>query len=1292
MNKKIQVLFSAAVSAALIGSAMPTALVYADDTYTPIFEGDTVVNEWKFDFGSGDNVKEGYTAVTPDRNVITSKDYGFIGNDGNGYLVSPRYDSFAYQEGQNMNLVSGGTAENDAIGIEAQGDPDSTQRDYTTGEYYPVSFGMYVEPGSYYRVRATVTTLDPEKPAKASLYYERRHPVFNQKTIEAGQTYTVEFSVDVENIYFEKSDPKGVFTDDMLNISLLGDNAALESMEIQQIDESKGTATTLWVLGDSTVTDGDAAVPYFDLQNYTGVGAYLSKYVPSDVAVSNHGEGGLNANDNNHFNMVKGNIKSGDYMYVEYGHNHKNNETQSFTSEYWLHNYLSCLPKYYEACEAVGATLIVVGPFDRHNASQYDAETNTWSSTLSSFSELGMKYVDCMLYGGKDTANQFISKWSEISTAAEAGQDTTALKNDADAIWQTAKEGERNGVSNIAFVDLNAPSLDWLSSVTASGTILGEEYTNYQPLSNYYFTTPRAGGTDGTHTNDAGADAMAYNFFSTANAEEYPALKPLLANFEEGAEHQYAIPVSAEIINEGCPSNLYWPYYQKLIEYDFAAYVKSVKFNDDGTPASVDVQVQDNTMMSSYSSAIIAVYDKETGVLKSMIRSSDHVDNTNSGLITLGFDSDVVVDDNDTYKIFLWSYEDDPDNGNPLTMVPYAAAYEKTDVLAYMLPGESNTETEDFTYYGKEYDGTVSINGVNGWTFGGSAGNELTLNKDSNYNYLLVKSDGAKNGAAGQGSFYLMRTMAAAAGTSGKYEISGDFRYISGGGVNIALSNGYLNKSPFIEAGKELIAFTIGNDGVVTVGGTEAGTISASSWTNIKYTLNMDTGKATVSIAGGSPVEVDVSEYMTMSAPSNEKLDSFIIEGQKVPFEFYVTNLQVRQLANTDLPVKTVKLAVSAEADSAGTVTIDGEAVESKSVAQSTYVTIKATPGEGSIFLGWADDNDGIVSTEAEITYRLFDDLSYTAKFAKASSVDDVESFDIESTKGLVKAGGTMPVLSAVNAVDGSGYPVDVEATDVVWSCQTQGVTIDDNGIVSISDDFDIDSNTTVDVTITGTLGKASKDYVLTVYSYDFYEILKDGKTSVSWDGDVAEIAEKNAIVFPGGGGTSTMTLDDPVELSGTKTITYNTGAAGANTCGQPRYIEIYDTNGQKVVNEVIGYSWGSLFIGGTVGKDKVDGALKEFENIAILNTWTDTVTITLNKDDNTGTVTYNGDSVDITLNENAADISKIVLKAQTGAPDYTARALAITNLIISGEDEINIDGNIEGWGDQGTVEGEIIF
>ena len=312
MKNNLKKLLCAALSTAMIAGSIVLPMTASAAEYTPLVEGDNVLKEWKFSFGT--TKKDGYTDVATDRNVIKSKDYGFIGNDESVTESTTKYDSFEYKSGQAVKL------DESVNGVGVVEDEDATYPEYTTGAYYPVSFGLYVNNGTYYRVHAEVTTLDSTKDAEASLYYERRHPAMHKQKIEAGKTVSVDFSVDVETINFKN---EGNFVDDMLNLSLLGDNAALSSLVIQQIDETgENKPTTLWVLGDSTVTDGNAGLPYFDLQNYTGVGAYLSKYVPSTVAVSNQGEGGLNAADNGHFSIVKNNIKKGDFMYVEYGHNH----------------------------------------------------------------------------------------------------------------------------------------------------------------------------------------------------------------------------------------------------------------------------------------------------------------------------------------------------------------------------------------------------------------------------------------------------------------------------------------------------------------------------------------------------------------------------------------------------------------------------------------------------------------------------------------------------------------------------------------------------------------------------------------------------------------------------------------------------------------------------------------------------------------------------------------------------------------------------------------------------------
>jgi lysophospholipase L1-like esterase len=984
MGERVRKMLASALSLALIAGSIAVPIGASAAEYVPLVEGDTVLNEWKFDFGSADNVMDGYIAVTPDKNVITSKGtdepYGFIGNDGNGSKVTPKYDSFEYKEGQTMKLVTGGDGENDGIGIEKN--EEETYPQYTTGEYFPVSFGLYVDNGSYYRVRATITTLDPTKDAEASLYYERRHPTVHKQKINAGETLTVDFSADVEKVNFKNDG--GNFNDDMLNISLLGENSALSSLIIQQIDETQeNKPTTLWVLGDSTVTDGNAQVPYFDLQNYTGVGAYLSKYVPSTVAVSNQGEGGLNATDNNHFAIARDNIKAGDFMYVEYGHNHKNSSGQSFTSEYWLNNYLGSLPKYYNACKDAGATLIIVGPIDRHNTTQFDSATNTWSTTLAHFSTIGKKYIDALMYGGETAAASFVAKWKEISDYAEAhktGSSVTegtaaaelaAMKAEADKIVTDAVEGNIVQIDSVAFVDLNKPTLDWLTTVTA---VEGSEGGNHA-LSNYYFTTARGGSTDGTHPNDAGADALAHKFFSTADAAAYPALAPLLTAYDS----KEPVPVSSDIIaagKAGAAENPYWPMYLSKVSYDYAAVIKKVTFNENNSPASVEIKVQDKSMMSTYSNAYFAVYNKETGVLEDLAVSTEHLDNTVSGTTTLPFETDLIYNsETQTYKVFLWAYKDDPEHGNPTTMQPYASVYVPTDVEEYLIKGDDGGDVETFEYYG-----TTNLNGAGAWKFGGNnnAEGNLTLGKDGDVTYATLA-------AGGNNSYHLMRPFdnGFSTGSTGKIMIDVDINYASGQGLNFGFAKATTpDKAPFITDGG-FTAFAVGKDGAVTAGGKDVGSLIIGQWTNVKYILDMDLGTATVSVNGQPAVTADLSNYQNFEAASPDTFKHFAISGDsRTTFNAKISNMTVAKLAPSKLGQQTISVAVDGTCSDMGTVYIDNAGTTEKTVGHNEIVTIKAEANEGYEFVSWNDGED-TVSFLPEFNARAYKTATLTAKFAE---------------------------------------------------------------------------------------------------------------------------------------------------------------------------------------------------------------------------------------------------------------------------------------------------------------------
>ena len=90
------------------------------------------------------------------------------------YKLGNRLDGFGNQKGQVIKLqAGGGTGLNDAIGSVGE-DSFGNAGDV----YYPTRFALKADDEAYYRVRATVTTLDTTKDAEISLYTERKHPIF----------------------------------------------------------------------------------------------------------------------------------------------------------------------------------------------------------------------------------------------------------------------------------------------------------------------------------------------------------------------------------------------------------------------------------------------------------------------------------------------------------------------------------------------------------------------------------------------------------------------------------------------------------------------------------------------------------------------------------------------------------------------------------------------------------------------------------------------------------------------------------------------------------------------------------------------------------------------------------------------------------------------------------------------------------------------------------------------------------------------------------------------------------
>lgn len=753
---------------------------------------------WKFEFGKeGATAENGYTLVTPKMHIINNenRNFGFMGTNAKDYrLHGGRIDGFIQSEGQVIHLVAGDG------GIGSEGITDKTVTDFNSGDYYPVRFALKVPDETYYRVKATVTTLNSQLPAVASLYTERKHPIFTKKKISAGESVTVEFTVRTTPVYYEKSDPKGLVSDKYVNVCLLGANAALAKLEIEQIN----WAPTLWILGDSTVTDGGGSLPFFPLQNYTGVGTGVTKYLPEGIAVVNEGEGGLSAHDNNHFNVVKERLTEGDYLWVEYGHNHKSDGVAG---------YESVIGKYYDACKKAGATLILVGPIDRIN--NYDANTNTWHSSLKGFSDAAKKFVDSKL--------------------------------------------NVNPEDKIAFVDLNEPSLRWFESITKSGVVNNKAYTNEKKLVYFYFQANKgATDVDHTHPNDIGAENLAYLFFENADCEAYPALTPLIKRFKDGKSEK-PVPVDGDVVNLGFPANEAWPHFSNSVKHEYPLEIVDVEINENNQVLSVKAKLLDKNALTSYAAGFVEVNGK---TYQSTIES--HIDNSaanNSSVYTVEFDKNNLPQVTDApYRVYMAGV-DMADNDKPLENGrPFSKDYTPGQYSAYIL-ATADGDYEKFDYYG--YD---TLTGSGDWSYGGGL-KENRLDGDDKESFVHLTGE----------NFSLSRALVQlndGTATSGRYEFGVDIKTGSEGEVRFAIANSWRSAPPYIQGDSITLFHVSGNN--VLLNGKIAGNTSADKWTHVGCVLDMDEGTLTLKI-NGAEEKCNLDKYCTYTNPQMQSMYRFVI-------------------------------------------------------------------------------------------------------------------------------------------------------------------------------------------------------------------------------------------------------------------------------------------------------------------------------------------------------------------------------------------------------------------------------
>ncbi|MCR5823394.1 MAG: rhamnogalacturonan acetylesterase [Lachnospiraceae bacterium] len=159
-------------------------------------------------------------------------------------------------------------------------------------------------------------------------------------------------------------------------ITVLGEDVSLSETESE-----KSNVPTLFICGDSTVTDQPADVPYAPGTSYSGWGQMMQDHM-SGVAVSNHAHSGLTTESfrsEGHYAIVEEMLKKGDYAMFQFAHN-----DQKLPHLKAAEGYRERLVQYIAEVRAAGAFPLLVTPLAR----------NTWKPDGGGYNDLLKEYAE----------------------------------------------------------------------------------------------------------------------------------------------------------------------------------------------------------------------------------------------------------------------------------------------------------------------------------------------------------------------------------------------------------------------------------------------------------------------------------------------------------------------------------------------------------------------------------------------------------------------------------------------------------------------------------------------------------------------------------------------------------------------------------------------------------------------------------------------------------------------------------------------------------------------------------
>lgn len=239
---------------------------------------------FKFDFGAGP-AAPGFVKVLPTTQFTAASGYGF------------ELDA--------------------AVTAVTRGGEDVLRSDFITSEK-PFYFSVAVPEGNY---EVKVLLGDSAGASTNTIKAESRRLMLENVRTTRGQFETRTFTVNVRTakiagggaVKLKERERDYLHWDDKLTLEFNGSRPCVAGLAIKRVE----TATTLFLLGDSTVTDQP-------LEPWNSWGQMLTRFFNAGVAVANHAESGESMRSSlgaHRIEKVYSQLKRGDYVFVQFGHN-----------------------------------------------------------------------------------------------------------------------------------------------------------------------------------------------------------------------------------------------------------------------------------------------------------------------------------------------------------------------------------------------------------------------------------------------------------------------------------------------------------------------------------------------------------------------------------------------------------------------------------------------------------------------------------------------------------------------------------------------------------------------------------------------------------------------------------------------------------------------------------------------------------------------------------------------------------------------------------------------------------